>query len=65
MYTHKEVAKNVVINHLNAGGTPDCICDVFEIRSGDEELLLRHFKALRYIFDKAIKEMTNERKGDK
>lgn len=59
---YKRIAKDVVINNLGAGGTPEGLSDIYDIKAGDDELLLRHLKALRNIFDKAIKEMIAERK---
>lgn len=58
---YKEIAKSIIINNLTVGGKPEGIRDIYDINAGDEELLLRHIKALKNIFEKAMEEM----KGDK
>lgn len=63
-----EIAKNIVINNLS-GGEPTLyvINDIFEISTGNNDVLLEHLQALKNIFEKAIDELTvikNERKKD-
>lgn len=57
---YKDVAKAVIIGYLSNGQTPDGLCDIYEIKQGNDELLLNHIKALRDIFTNAIKEMETE-----
>lgn len=54
---NKEVAKNVICSYLGNGETIDALNDLYEIRNGNNELLLDHIKALKNIFENAIKEM--------
>lgn len=57
---YSEVAKNFIKIILTAGGTIDAISDLYEISVGNKKVLLEHAKALRDIFDKAVKELENE-----
>lgn len=57
---NKEVAKRIIIAYLSEGQTPDGIYDIYEIKQGNDELLLGHIKALKNIFTNAIKEMETE-----
>ena len=62
---HKELAKNVITAYLSKNGdfTTDGFLVMYEINSGNDELLLEHIKALRNIFDNAIKEMEGDNNG--
>lgn len=62
---HKELAKNVITAYLSKNGdfTPDGFFIMYEINSGNDELLLEHIKALKNIFEKAIEEMEGEKNG--
>ena len=56
-----DVAKEVICAYLNTGVTAEGVFMVYEIRSGNKEMLLEHTKALRNIFDMAIKELEGDR----
>lgn len=57
---YSDVAKTFIKTILTAGGTVDALYDIMRINSGDKKVLLEHAKALRDIFDKAVKELENE-----
>ena len=61
----KEVAfaKHCVITILNNGGQPTAegIKEVFNIQFGGTDVLLEHIKALDEVFQKAIKELEEEK----
>lgn len=59
---NKEVAKNVIVAYLASGDTSEGIAELCEIKFGNDELLLEHIKALRNIFENAIKEMSMVKK---
>ena len=61
MNKYIEISKMFVFSILNANPTVDGIADIYEINQGDNELLLKHLKAITNIMNKAIKEL--ERKG--
>lgn len=54
-----ECAKNFVINILNNNGnqTAEGLKEIFEIKRGNEQVLLEHLEAINKIIDKAIKEL--------
>ena len=54
---NKELAKAVITSYLGTSLTPLGMNDIYEIRGGNDELLLEHIKALRNIFEAAIKEI--------
>lgn len=59
---NKEVAKTVICTYLKTKLTPENICTTYDIQSGDDKLLLKHIKALKNIFENAIKEIEGEKK---
>lgn len=60
---NKQVAKSVIKAYLGQRMSPDNTYALYEINSGNDDLLLEHIKALRYIFGEAIKEI-EESKGE-
>lgn len=61
MKTNKEIAKEIVLSYFNELSNKDRLGvagfkEIFNIRTNDEALL-EHIKALKNIFEKAIKEM--------
>lgn len=60
-----KVAKSFVIKILanNDNPTADGMYEIFQIQSGDKELLIEHIKAIRNIMDKALKELENEKRN--
>lgn len=61
---NKAVAKSVITAYLGQRLSPLNMHTLYEIDGGNDDLLLKHIKALRYIFDEAIKEI-EESKGEK
>ena len=59
---NKELAKAIITAYLNSSGdfTPEGLLTMYEISNGNDELLLKHVKALKNIFEKAIKEIESE-----
>ena len=60
---NKEFAKRLIISYLDQEPKPDNVLTIWEIKNGNDELLLEHIKALRNIFDNAIKEMEGDKNG--
>ena len=60
-----KVAKSLVIKILsnNSNLTAYAAYEIFQIQSGDKELLIEHIKAIRNIMNKALKELNNEEKN--
>lgn len=59
----KKLAIEIICAYLNQGMTAAAINDIYEIRHGNDQVLLGHLTALRNIFDAAIKEIEDERKN--
>lgn len=59
---NKEIAKDVICAYLSNGESIDAIASLYDIKSGDNEVLLNHIKALKNIFENAIKEMKQPKK---
>lgn len=61
---NKELAKAIIIAYLssndNGDFTPEGLITMWEIKNGNDDLLLEHIKALKNIFEKAIGEIENE-----
>lgn len=57
---YKEVAKQVIINHLGAEPNGYDLSVILELKKGNDELLLDHIKALRDILNKAIEYMEDK-----
>ena len=57
-----EIAKNFVYTILSNNGdaTADGVAEMFEIKSGNKEVLLEHLKAISNIISKAIEELEKE-----
>jgi len=60
---NKEIAKAVIVSYLGTGLSARGLSTIYEINMGNNELLLEHVKALKNIFEKAIKEIEDERKS--
>ena len=60
---NKEIAKHVILAYLGQTVKAENVYTVYQIQNGDDELLLEHIKALKNIFDNAIKEMWAVEKG--
>lgn len=54
------IAKNMICAYLSTSMNAEGMSVIYEIRSGNKKLLLEHTKALRNIFDMAIKELEGE-----
>lgn len=61
---NKAVAKSVIEVYLGQKAEALNVYTLYEINNGNDDLLLEHIKALRHIFDEAIKEI-EESKGEK
>ena len=57
MNKYVKISKVFVFSILNANPTSDGMADIYEISQGDNELLLKHLKAITNIMNKAIKEL--------
>lgn len=53
------LAKSLIITILNKNGEPtkDDLIELYEIKTGNKEVLLGHIKAISKIMDGAIKEL--------
>lgn len=60
-----DVAKRIIINHLNANLNIDSLNVLYEIDNDNKELLLSHIDAVINIFKKAKEQLEEEMKGDK
>ena len=60
-----DVAKRIIINHLNTNLNIDSLYALYEIEHGDKEMLLSHIDAVINIFKKAKEQLEEEMKGDK
>lgn len=58
---NKEIAKAVITSYLSNKLSFESLGTVYEIQNGDDELLLEHVKALKNIFERAIKEIEGEK----
>lgn len=56
----QDVAKEIICAYLSTSATPEGLNAIYEIRSGDKKVLLKHIKALCNIFDTAIEELIEE-----
>ena len=57
MNNYVEISKRFVIAILNQNINIESINELYEINSGNTELLLKHLKAITNIMNKAIKEL--------
>lgn len=57
---NKEIASAVIKSYLGTGLSSRGLSTIYEINMGNNELLLEHVKALKNIFERAIKEMEDE-----
>ena len=60
-----DVAKRIIINHLNTNSNPYSVACIYEIDNGNKELLLAHIEAIISIFKKAKEQLEEEMKGNK
>lgn len=60
-----DVAKRIIINHLNMNLNIDSLNVLYEINNDNKELLLSHIDAVINIFKKAKEQLEEEMKGDK
>lgn len=60
-----DVAKRIIINHLNMNLNIDSLNVLYEIDNDNKELLLSHIDAVINIFKKAKEQLEEEMKGDK
>ena len=60
-----DVAKSIIINHLNTNFNIDSLNVLYEINHDDKELLLAHVDAVINIFKKAKEQLEEEMKGNK
>lgn len=58
---NKEIAKAVILSYIGSSLSAESMRIIYDIRAGDNELLLDHVKALHHIFENAIKEIENEK----
>ena len=58
-----EMAKKIIVTYLGSELTFEGLSELYDIQSGDNEVLLRHVKALESIFTQARKDLENELKG--
>lgn len=63
MGKNTEVAKAVIISYLGTSLSAHSLGAIYEIRGGNNELLLEHVKALKNIFENAIKEIENGKRN--
>lgn len=61
-----KVAKSIIISILSNNDNPtvDGMYEIFQIRSGNKEILIEHIKAIRNIMDKALKELEGSDSND-
>ena len=59
-----DIAKRIIINHLNTNLNPDSVSAIYNIQSGNKEILLSHIDACISIFNKAKKQLEEEMKGN-
>ena len=59
-----KTAKRVVIQILSTGTNFDSLHDLYEIRSGNKQLLLQHIQALASIFSVAYADLLKEINDD-
>lgn len=61
-----KVAKSIIISILanNDNPTADGMYEIFQIQSGNKEILIEHIKAIRNIMDKALKELEGSDSND-
>lgn len=52
-----QLAKKIIVTFLGNSLTPDSMYDLYEINSGNDDLLLEHIKALKKIFEVAIEQL--------
>lgn len=60
-----EFTKHFIATFLSQGQTPDALYDLYEIKSGNDKLLLEHINALISIFEKAKEELETRIGDDK
>ena len=60
-----DVAKSIIINHLNTNLSMESLDNLYEITHGNKEILLAHVDAVINIFKKAKEQLEEEMKGDK
>lgn len=60
-----DVAKSIIRNHLDTNLNIDSASSIYDIQSGNKEILLSHIDACISIFNKAKKQLEEEMKGDK
>ena len=60
MNKYVEISKRFVIAILNQNINIESANEIYEINSGNTELLLKHLKAITNIMNKAIKELERE-----
>lgn len=58
-----EMAKKIIVTYLGSELTFEGLSELYDIQNGDNEVLLRHVKALESIFTQARKDLENELKG--
>ena len=61
--TPKEFAKELIITYMGQTPKPENVLTIWEIKNGNDELLLEHTKAINGILEDAIKEMEGEKNG--
>lgn len=59
-----DVAKSIIRNHLNTNLDPDSVSAIYNIQSGNKEILLSHIDVCISIFNKAKKQLEEEMKGN-
>lgn len=57
-----DVAKSIIINHLNTNLSMESLDNLYEITHGNKEVLLAHIKVCSNIFNKAKKQLEEEMK---
>lgn len=58
-----ETAKKIILTYLGSELTFEGLRELYDIQSGDKEVLLRHIKALESIFTQAREDLENDLKG--
>ena len=65
MNNELDVAKRIIINHLNTNLNIESLNALHEIDNGNKEILLAHIDAVISIFKNAKEQLEEEMKGDK
>lgn len=62
--TELDVAKQIIVAFIGKDSSPRGLCEIFEIQSGNDKLLLEHINVIIRIFEKAKKQLEEEGKDN-